>query len=180
MGNILNYLSQRDIRLVMVGLDNSGKTTVLHKLKHNTNVSTIPTIAFNVDNFKFKNLNLNVWDIGGQDKFVSKWNHHFQNTDVLIFVIDSSDISRVRQASKRLHECLQHQLLENVLLMVLANKQDMPNSLKIDEMITRLELEKVVQWWICHPTCALTGEGLIEAFTILSKKIKKDKIGKKR
>ena len=55
----------RPTKLLMIGLDASGKTTVLNQLKMNENVSTIPTIGFNVETVAYKNLGMTIWDLGG-------------------------------------------------------------------------------------------------------------------
>ena len=84
----------------MLGLDSAGKTTILYKLKLDTLVTTIPTIGFNVENVKFKSLNMTVWDVGGQEKIRPLWRHYYQNVDAVIFVIDSNDGGRFEEVSK--------------------------------------------------------------------------------
>ena len=73
----------------MLGLDAAGKTTALYKLKMNEMVTTIPTIGFNVETLQHKNLEMTVWDVGGQDKIRQLWKHYYENTDALIFLVDS-------------------------------------------------------------------------------------------
>merc|ERR1719361_2256790 len=85
----------KEMRVLMVGLDNAGKTTVLYKLKLEEVVTTIPTIGFNVETVKYKKINFTVWDVGGQDKIRPLWRHYYQNTDAIIFVVDSADKERV-------------------------------------------------------------------------------------
>jgi len=85
----------RDMRILMVGLDAAGKTTILYKLKLGEIVTTIPTIGFNVETVEYKNISFTVWDVGGQDKIRPLWRHYFQNTDGLIFVVDSNDRERI-------------------------------------------------------------------------------------
>merc|ERR1712126_464283 len=75
------------MRILMVGLDAAGKTTILYKLKLGEIVTTIPTIGFNVETVEYKNISFTVWDVGGQDKIRPLWRHYFQNTDGLIFVV---------------------------------------------------------------------------------------------
>ena len=75
----------------MVGLDAAGKTTILYKLKLGDVVTTIPTIGFNVETVEYKNIKFTVWDVGGQDRIRPLWRHYFQNTQGLIFVVDSND-----------------------------------------------------------------------------------------
>jgi ADP-ribosylation factor protein 1 len=78
----------------LLGLDAAGKTTILYKLKLNENVVTIPTIGFNVETIEFQNLSITVWDVGGQGVIRPLWRHYFDNNDGIIFVVDSSDITR--------------------------------------------------------------------------------------
>lgn len=94
--NVLN------IEIVSVGLDAAGKTTILYKLKLGEIVTTIPTIGFNVETVEYKNISFTVWDVGGQDKIRPLWRHYYQNTQGLIFVVDSSDTKRVAEAENEL------------------------------------------------------------------------------
>merc|ERR1711892_782152 len=85
---------KKDMRILMVGLDSAGKTTILYKLKLGEIVTTIPTIGFNVETVEYKNIGFTVWDVGGQDKIRPLWRHYFQNTQAVIFVVDSNDRER--------------------------------------------------------------------------------------
>merc|ERR1712137_1443894 len=89
---------KKEMRILMVGLDAAGKTTILYKLKLGEVVTTIPTIGFNVGTVEYKNINFTVWDVGGQDKIRPLWRHYFQNTQGLIFVVDSNDRERIAEA----------------------------------------------------------------------------------
>jgi len=98
MGNMFATLfkglfGKKEMRILMVGLDAAGKTTILYKLKLGEIVTTIPTIGFNVETVEYKNISFTVWDVGGQDKIRPLWRHYFQNTQGLIFVVDSNDRS---------------------------------------------------------------------------------------
>merc|ERR1712188_24289 len=95
-----------DQRVLMVGLDAAGKTTVLYKLKLGKVVTTIPTIGFNVETVEYRNIRFTVWDIGGQDKIRKLWRHYYQGTQGLIFVIDSSDHDRIETAREELLKML--------------------------------------------------------------------------
>lgn len=83
-------------------MDAAGKTTILYKLKLGEIVTTIPTIGFNVETVEYKNICFTVWDVGGQDKIRPLWRHYFQNTQGLIFVVDSNDRDRIGEAEKEL------------------------------------------------------------------------------
>ena len=79
MGNFASVfkrlLSKKEVRILMLGLDGAGKTTILYKLKLGDNITTIPTIGFNVETLEYKNINFTVWDVGGQDKIRRLWRH---------------------------------------------------------------------------------------------------------
>ena len=128
MGNLFANLfsglfGKRDMRILMVGLDAAGKTTILYKLKLGEIVTTIPTIGFNVETVEYKNISFTVWDVGGQDKIRPLWRHYFQNTQGLIFVVDSNDRERVGEARDELHRMLQEDELRDAVLLIFANKQ---------------------------------------------------------
>ena len=95
-------------RVLMLGLDFSGKTTILYQLKLGEAVSTIPTIGFNVETIDFKGKELTIWDVGGQDNVRSTWSHYFKDTNAIIYVIDSAD-------KQRIEDCLYY--LQPLLLL---------------------------------------------------------------
>ena len=139
---------KKEMRILMVGLDAAGKTTILYKLKLGEIVTTIPTIGllalvpviassrlfltyhyligFNVETVEYKNIQFTVWDVGGQDKIRPLWRHYFQNTQGIIFVVDSNDRDRVVEARDELQRMLNEDELREALLLVFANKQDLP------------------------------------------------------
>ena len=90
--NLFNYNTNR--RLLMLGLDNAGKTSLLYKMKLGEIHKTVPTIGFNVENIKYKKLDLVVWDIGGQDRLRPLWKHYFEGMDGIIFMVDINDNNR--------------------------------------------------------------------------------------
>ncbi|XP_048782235.1 ADP-ribosylation factor 5 isoform X2 [Tympanuchus pallidicinctus] len=99
---------KKQMRILMVGLDAAGKTTILYKLKLGEIVTTIPTIGFNVETVEYKNICFTVWDVGGQDKIRPLWRHYFQNTQGLIFVVDSNDRERVQESAEELQKMCHH------------------------------------------------------------------------
>uniref|UniRef100_A0A3P8RVX3 ARF GTPase 5 n=1 Tax=Amphiprion percula TaxID=161767 RepID=A0A3P8RVX3_AMPPE len=131
---------KKQMRILMVGLDAAGKTTILYKLKLGEIVTTIPTIGFNVETVEYKNISFTVWDVGGQDKIRPLWRHYFQNTQGLIFVVDSNDRERVAESAEELTKMLQEDDLKEAVLLVFANKQDLPNALTVSELTDRLGL----------------------------------------
>merc|ERR1712124_117358 len=99
-------ISTKEQRILMVGLDAAGKTTILYKLKLGEVVTTIPTIGFNVETVEYKNIRFTVWDVGGQDKIRKLWRHYYQGTQGLIYVVDSNDRDRVEDSREELAKIL--------------------------------------------------------------------------
>ncbi|CAJ1348966.1 unnamed protein product [Effrenium voratum] len=156
-------LGSKDMRILMLGLDAAGKTTILYRLKLAEVVTTVPTVGFNVEVVEYKNIKFTVWDIGGQDKIRALWRYYFQGTDGLIYVVDSSDRDRIQKI-------LAEQEMEDAALLVLANKQDLPNAMTAAEVVDKLELQKLRhRQWFIQSTCAPTGDGLYEGLDWLSR-----------
>lgn len=158
----------------MVGLDAAGKTTILYKLKLGEIVTTIPTIGFNVETVEYKNISFTVWDVGGQDKIRPLWRHYFQNTQGLIFVVDSNDRERADEAKEELSKMLQEDELRDAILLVFANKQDLPNAMSSAEITEKLGLNTLRNRnWYIQATCATQGNGLYEGLDWLSVELSK-------
>jgi small GTP-binding protein len=173
-GIFKKWFKNRETRCLMLGLDAAGKTTVLYKLKLGEHVTTIPTIGFNVETIEYKGFNMNVWDVGGQDRIRALWRHYFHNTQGLIFVVDSNDIGRVDEARDELHKLLEEDELRDAILLVYANKQDLPNAVKPQELGNRLKLNSITnRAWQVQGTCATTGDGLYEGLDWLGEQINK-------
>jgi small GTP-binding protein len=165
-------LFKKKVRGLMLGLDCAGKTTILYSLKLNEIVKTIPTIGFNVENINYKNLDLTIWDIGGQEKLRRLWNHYFLNTDLLIYVIDSNDRGRLETSSEELHYILNNDLLSELkAVLIFCNKVDLPNSINPQRLIDILKLNQIKKPWYVQPCCAIKNDGIHEGFNWLSKTI---------
>ncbi|WAR18621.1 ARF-like protein [Mya arenaria] len=151
-------------RIIMLGLDAAGKTTVLYKLKLNETVSTIPTIGFNVETVSpVKGLKFTVWDIGGQSKIRPLWRQYFKDADGLIYVVDSCDRSRMAEAREELFGILESEEMRSVPVVVLANKQDLTDALEPSGIIDALCLRQLTdRKWYVKGTSARTGDGLFE------------------
>lgn len=153
-------------RLLMLGLDASGKTTILYKLKLGEVVSTIPTIGFNVETLQVSKVNLTVWDVGGQEKIRTLWRHYYENVNGLIFVVDSNDRERLHEARDELARLLDESSLQGVPLLVLANKQDLDNAISMNELTYELNLRNIRgREWFIQACSAIQGAGLDEGIT---------------
>jgi len=171
MGNSIfrNLFGKAEVRILMNGLDAAGKTTTLYKLKLGEIVTTIPTIGFNVETVAYKNVSLTVWDVGGRDKIRPLWRHYYQATQAIIWVVDSNDRERIGETAEELGRTLREDELRDCALLVLANKQDLPNAMSVAEVTDKLGLHSLRhrQWYI-QSTCATTGDGLYEGLDWLS------------
>ncbi|XP_023567933.1 ADP-ribosylation factor 4-like [Octodon degus] len=147
----------------MVGLDAAGKTTILYKRKLWEIVTAIPTVGFNVETIEHKNICFTVWDVVGQDKIRPLRRHYFQNTQGLVFVVDSDDRERIQEGATVLQNMLQEDELQDAVLLLFANKQDLPNAMPIGEMSGKLGLQSLRnRTWYVQATCATQGKGLHE------------------
>ena len=90
-------------QILILGLDASGKTTIINRLKTGTHAVTVPTIGFNSETIEFNNLTFHAWDIGGQDSIRKLWHHYYPNTDGVVFIVDSADTRRFQLAQRELH-----------------------------------------------------------------------------
>ncbi|KAF6209665.1 hypothetical protein GE061_015414 [Apolygus lucorum] len=169
-----SFFERKPLRILMVGLDGAGKTTILYKLKVGEIVTSIPTIGFNVETVEYKNIRFTVWDIGGQDRIRPIWKRYFQNTQGIIFVVDSTDHERIDEASAELKSLLQDDQLRQAALLVFANKQDLPSAMKPTELAERLQLEgcRGRKWYI-QSACATLSQGVYEGLEWLAKELAK-------
>ena len=187
--------SSPEMRILMVGLDAAGKTTILYKLKLGEVVTTIPTIGFNVETVNYKNISFTAWDVrhpalfllppvtqnlwttdaqvGGKDKIRPLWRHYFQNTQAVVFICDSNDRDRIMEARDELARMMNEDELKDAVLLVFANKQDLPNAMSPAEVTEKLGLHSLrTRRWFIQASCATSGDGLYEGLDWLSKTLK--------
>ncbi|KAF4267463.1 hypothetical protein CNMCM8714_003343 [Aspergillus fumigatus] len=157
------FWTKKEIRILILGLDNAGKTTLLYRLKIGEVVTTIPTIGFNVESVTYRNLNFNVWDLGGQTSIRPYWRCYYANTAAVIFVIDSTDIERLGTAADELAAMLNEEELRDAALLVFANKQDQPGAKGAGEISEALKLGELRDRnWSIVACSAIDGKGLDE------------------
>ena len=136
----------RDSAILILGLDNAGKTAVLYALHLGEAIEyTVPTIGFNIEEVAVGNLSIKMWDLGGQERLRALWPHYFGQSDGVVFVFDSSDIDRIETVKTELHPLMSHKELTGKPFLILANKQDLPRALDKKNMIEALGL-KAVTW----------------------------------
>lgn len=164
----------RPTRVLMLGLDAAGKTTILYKVKLNEQVCTIPTIGFNVETVTpVKGVTFTVWDVGGQEKIRALWRHYYTNTEGLLFDVDSADSERLNEASDELFGIIKSPEMQRVPVVVVANKQDLPGALSTSQVAEKLGLYQITdRKWHVQGACATSGDGIYEAMGEMARLVK--------
>ncbi|KAF9084681.1 Arf GTPase arf1 [Mortierella sp. AM989] len=183
MGNLFSllfsgiFLKGKDSKIVMLGIDAAGKTTILYQLKLGEVVTTIPTIGFNTETINYKNLSLTVWDVSSQDKIRPLWRHYYPGCVAVIFVVDSKDRERVSEARYELERVLgdldgPEGARIDAPLLVYANKQDLPGAMTSAEIRDAMGLDSIRRRkWHIQGSVATTGEGLYDGLNWLAKQL---------
>mmetsp|Transcript_79870 Transcript_79870/g.117023 ORF Transcript_79870/g.117023 Transcript_79870/m.117023 type:complete len:182 (-) Transcript_79870:99-644(-) len=162
-------IGSKEVRILILGLDNAGKTTILYRLHQGEVVTTIPTIGFNVETVNYKNIRFQVWDLGGQSSIRPYWRCYYPNTNAIIYVVDSADQERVSICKEELISMLDEEELKDAALCVLANKQDLPGALTAAQVSEALGLAGIKnREWSIFQTSATKGEGITEGLDWLS------------
>ncbi len=151
--------------IIIIGLDNAGKTTILYRLHLDEVIQTVPTVGFNVETVNYKNLKFQVWDLGGQTSLRPYWRCYYQDTNAVIYVVDSADSSRMEVAKQELDLMLQEEEVKGLPVLILANKQDLPDAASEADIMTALDLHNIKnRQWALFKISAINGVGLNEAF----------------
>merc|ERR1711934_641745 len=114
--------------------------TILYRLQADEVIETVPTIGFNVETVQWGNLRFQVWDLGGQTSIRPYWRCYYQNTNAVIYVVDSADPDRIGISKQELMAMLEEEELKDAALIVFANKQDLPNALSSEAIAEKLGL----------------------------------------
>ncbi|XP_054060693.1 ADP-ribosylation factor-like protein 3 isoform X3 [Rissa tridactyla] len=162
----LKSAPDQEVRILLLGLDNAGKTTLLKQLASEDISHITPTQGFNIKSVQSQGFKLNVWDIGGQRKIRPYWRNYFENTDILIYVIDSADRKRFEETGQELAELLDEEKLSGVPVLIFANKQDLLTAAPASEIAEGLNLHTIRdRVWQIQSCSALSGEGVQAHFS---------------
>ncbi|CAG9783526.1 unnamed protein product [Diatraea saccharalis] len=134
------YIIQKDEYCVLIlGLDNAGKTTYLEAAKTkftkkyiamNPNRITT-TVGLNIGKIHVDGVMLNFWDLGGQQELQSLWDKYYAECHAVIYIVDSSDRERISESKETFDRMIASEHLSGVPLLVLANKQDIPDCMGV-------------------------------------------------
>ncbi|VDP89426.1 unnamed protein product [Echinostoma caproni] len=166
-----SFWSEPQCKILLLGLDNAGKTTLLYWLRLRSAIVTIPTVGINVEEVRIPGTGITMltWDIGGQEKLRKLWSRFFADARGVIFVLDSADTARFDEASTELDKLLNDPVLSGVPFLIVANKQDLPHSKPTHTIKADLDVFHSYDWprtkhtVLLKPAVATTGQGLQEA-----------------
>ncbi|OZJ05463.1 ADP-ribosylation factor-like protein 2 [Bifiguratus adelaidae] len=163
---------EREMRLLILGLDNAGKTTILKRINGDDISKVSPTLGFEIKTLEYQGYKLNIWDVGGQKSIRSYWRNYFEQTEGLIWVVDSADRLRLHDCKEELHKLLQEERLAGASLLVFANKQDLPGSMNGEDIQRHLDLDTIrTHHWSIQPCSGVTGDHLLKGMDWLIRDI---------
>lgn len=173
---IFESLRYDPARILLLGLDSVGKTTILYRIHLSQTLPTLPTIGFNVETLEpVEGLRLHVWDIGGQDKLRGIWKFYIKNCEGLFYVVDSSDRERIELARTELYSLLDFEDMKKIPVIIIANKQDLGSSMSLSEIEKYMRLSEIKNPYHIYGTCATTGQGLVKAFSHMTEMVKENR-----
>ncbi|OUM67383.1 hypothetical protein PIROE2DRAFT_5128 [Piromyces sp. E2] len=155
--------SDKEVRILFLGLDNAGKTSILKRLADEDISEIRPTQGFNIKTVQKDGFKMNVWDIGGQKAIRPYWRNYFESTDILVYVIDSADRIRIEETGIEFNTLLEENKLAGVPVLVFANKQDLSTALPASEIAFGLNLHAIRdRQWQIQACSAKNGDGIQE------------------
>lgn len=166
--------TETEPRILILGLDNAGKTSILRKLSDEDPTTTQATQGFNIKSIDCDGFKLNMWDIGGQKAIRAYWPNYFDEVDCLVYVVDASDKRRLEETAAELETLLKEEKLREASVLVFSNKSDLAIALEPDVVSTALDLQSLRdRTWHIQKCSAKTGEGLNEGLEWAIKNLKK-------
>ncbi|KAJ4329378.1 ADP-ribosylation factor-like protein 2 [Fusarium piperis] len=167
-------LKDKEMRILMLGLDNAGKTTIVKKVMGEDVNTVSPTLGFIIKTIDYEGYKLNIWDVGGQKTLRSYWRNYFEKTDALIWVVDATDGLRIEDCRDELQGLLLEERLAGASLLVFANKTDVEGCMTEQEILSALQLESIrTHRWHILPCSAMTGSNLKEGLSWVVEDAKK-------
>eukprot|EP00300_Choanocystis_sp_HF-7_P011906 c17663_g1_i1.p1 GENE.c17663_g1_i1~~c17663_g1_i1.p1 ORF type:complete len:229 (-),score=57.10 c17663_g1_i1:103-789(-) len=170
-----------EVRILMVGLDGAGKTSLMYRMKTNENISTFQTLGFNVETVwkSPKNIVFTIWDVGGQERVRDLWQFYFEEKEAILFVVDSSARDRIGEAKQVLRSLMQEEKLRRCLLCVVANKQDISGCMDLKEVYYSLDLDSIVREKTIVGCSVSSGDNVLQVLDWFSENFRV-KTGKER
>ena len=167
--------SSKDTRTVlMLGLGDSGKSTILYWPILKQRVTYVPTIGFNVETINSSSgTKITIWDVGDQEQMRPLWAHYYPFCQGFIVVVDGSNIDTLQISREIFRPIAAHNDMRGVPLLLLVNKSDLPSFIGLSAVVNALGMDRVVdRLWHVHACSAETGEGIMEALDELVRMMK--------
>eukprot|EP00347_Sterkiella_histriomuscorum_P000030 403377450 len=163
------FNEKREFKMVIIGLDAAGKTTILKKMRFDEIMPTAPTIGIETEDIQVKNINIKVFDLAGQEKMRNVWKYYYSSIEGIIFVLDASNRERILEAKDEIQNLLQNEEAKQIPILILANKQDLEGAIKGNEMTEMLGLveyvnKKPVPFIKVQESSAVQDRGLYDGF----------------
>ncbi|MCJ1394660.1 hypothetical protein MMC18_007540 [Xylographa bjoerkii] len=156
-------LKDKEMRILMLGLDNAGKTTIVKRIMNEDVTTVSPTLGFIIKTIDYEGYKLNIWDVGGQKTLRSYWRNYFEKTDALIWVVDATDRIRINDCKIELSGLLLEERLMGASLLVFSNKTDVEDCMTDQEVREGLQLDSIkTHRWTIVQCSAITGKSLHE------------------
>ncbi|KAJ3314814.1 ADP-ribosylation factor protein 3 [Boothiomyces sp. JEL0866] len=177
------YTQKEQFFVIILGLDNAGKTTLLERIKFIYNKQKpmqqiAPTVGLNVGKVNVHSCRINFWDLGGQKQLQSIWEKYYHECHAIMFVVDSTDRERIEECKVTLEKVINNNIVEGVPVLMLANKQDVKGALKLQEIQEifnqiAVALEARDSKVLC--VSALNGDGVKEAVEWMYTRLQRNK-----
>ena len=163
---------KKEPAILILGLDNAGKTTLLNYLVHEDNKKTQPTQGVNGKSIQCCGITLNVYDLGGQKAIREYWKYYYEDIDALIYVVDGSDEGRIAECNESFQELLKEEKLQKIPVLVYGNKADLENCLGPDEIIEKLNMNDITGIdWSLYACSALKGTNVKDGIKWIFEKL---------
>jgi len=159
--SLFSLLMVHNKHILILGLDNAGKTTLLYQMTHNKTFLTLPTINPNIIKMNYKSKNFVFYDVGGNAILRHLWSNYYNGKNIIIFVIDASDHNRLLEAKLLFQSILLDDKLKEIPILIYSNKHDLPESIDKDDLVFMFDLDKIkTRDWYIQNVSALTGHGM--------------------
>lgn len=161
--------------IIILGLDNTGKTTLVNTLAKDPTEGVAPTVGFNVENLKWKKIKITVLDMSGQARYQSIWEHYYAEAQGIVFVVDSADRQRLPQSKAVLQDVLSRPELKGKPLLLMCNKEDISGAIEPWEVAICLGVKDLQDRDMKVQGCsAIRNTGLEEGLAWVTQRIRKN------
>lgn len=141
--------AEKTIVLLIVGLDNAGKSMILNHISGESDQNVLPTIGFRTVSLKHKSYSIKIYDLGGSSQIRALWPKYYNDIHGLIYVVDASDISRLAENKLVFNELITHEHISTKPILLLANKQDVNGAIDELDIVENLDVERAANAMRC-------------------------------